>query len=703
MFYGAQYFRPPFPFRDCWERDFENMRSLGFNYVKLWAVWNFIETAPGVFDFSDLDDLVDLAGKYGLAVVINLIPEGAPYWTFKGDREDLYQTADGQYVDYGGPANIPSAGWPGRCSDDPVFTDMVASFIERTAAHFAGRKEIIAFDVWNEPHLEPMYDYRTNMLCYCRHSKKAFVEWLKKKYGSLDALGTAWYRKYGEWSQVEPPTRFGTWADMLDWRKFWLGNMSRWLQVRVDACRKGAPGIKVQTHVAYSGILGNKLTGGLANELGDEFKLSRQVDLFGLSSFPKWLMGEEHYYRHLLHNEMISEASGKIPFYQVELQGGAGKPGLLGGEVPTAADVRVWNYNTVACGGKGSVYWQYAPEPSGVESPGFGLTGFRGENTPRSLSASKCARELNTEILDRARKISPVNAVYVSRKSDLLCFSSERREEMYAGSLSGIFKAAYRNCIPVRFFHEDNLSTLTASGVRILYLPMPLVLDTAEVEALDAFVLNGGTLVSEACPGLYASDGLLDFDGSALKRLFNLTHVEVQGIKDWGEVRATLSGCGSFTGRFYRQLVLPGEGVSVLATFDDGEPAVTEFRHGKGRAVWIGTYPSYHHEHSGDAATAAFLSGLLDAGGYAQISSISATAAASTTVTAAAPSFGAQHPVKAPVVRLLETVDELVLVAVNHQSSPVDVTVRFRDFREPVCLHLEAEDGNVVQVPRTGK
>jgi len=688
MFYGAQYYRPPFPRRDCWAADFSNMRNLGFNYVKLWAVWNCIEIRPGTYDFGDLDELVDLAGSHGLGVVINMIPEGAPYWTYDGNAENLYKTADGQAIVYGGPANLPSAGWPGRCLDDPGFSGHMNTFIEETARHFSGRKEMIAFDVWNEPHLEPMYDYRSNMLCYCRHSRKAFVNWLKRKYISIDALGDSWYRKYSDWSQVEPPTRFGTWVDMLDWRKFWLDNMENWLQQRVDACRRGAPGIKVQTHVAYSGILGNKISGGLGNELGDEFALARRVDIFGLSSFPKWLMGEQNYYRHLIHNEMVSEASGSKPFYQVELQGGAGKPGLLGGEVPTAGDIRVWNYNTIAAGGKGSVYWQYAPEPSGIESPGFGLTGFRGENTPRSLSASRCARELSVDFLDRARKVSAVNAVYVSRKTDLLCFASERREEMYAGSLSGIFKAAYLKCIPIRFIHEDQLDSLLSSDIRTLYLPMPLVLSKREVSVFDEFVKKGGTLIGEACPGLYDEAGLLEQSGSALEVLFNLSHVEVQGIKDWGEVKVGLADGTPITGRFYRQLARPAEGVKILAAFSDGEPAITEYRHGKGKAIWVGTYLSYHFEQSGDAATGNFLTGLLDPAGFRAIESLRVGG------------LEKSDGITAPVVRLLETDDEYVLAAVNHCSRPVDISVKFGNAEDALAIHLESADGKVVRIPR---
>ena len=696
MLYGAQYYRPPFPPSSSWKRDFENMRTLNFNCVKFWAVWNWIETAPGEFHFDELDALCDMAGEYGLQVIINLIPEGAPYWTWDGDEENLYRTAGGSVIRYGGPANIPSAGWPGRCMDDPEFAAMVCSFIEHTAGHFAGRPGLFSFDVWNEPHLEPMYDYPSDLLCYCKHSRAAFVDWLRKKYGALENLGRAWYRKYSDWSQVEPPPRFGTWADMLDWRRFWLENIGRWLSLRIAACKKGAPNIPVQTHVAYSGILGNAVNGGLGNELGDEFILAKQVDFFGLSSFPKWLMGGEHYYRHFAHNEMVAQAAGDKPFFQVELQGGGGKPGLLGGEVPTAGDIRIWNYNTIAAGGKGTIYWQYAPEPAGLESPGFGLTGFKGENTPRSLSAGMCAAELNRDILDKARMLPVSNAVYVSRKTDLLCFAGERREELYVKSVSGFFRAAYVRGIPCRFLHEDQLASLPASGIKVLCLPMPLVISDEEADMFAAFVSAGGTLVSEACPGLYDAAGLLEQNQAVIKRLFNVDHVEVQALAEYSEAEAISPGgtSGLFKGLWYRQLASPGEGVISKAVFADNAPALTEYHLGKGRAIWIGTFAAACFETGVDMATGGFLASFFDPRGYEAIDSLSVHIETAPNTTDSA------FPCRAPLVRLAETDESYILILVNHSEMAVRISITFAGNAKAMDIHLHGLECGAIEIPK---
>ena len=99
MLYGAQYYRPPFPGRKCWRRDLAHMRELGFNCVKHWAVWNWIEREPGRFDFSELDELVALSKEYGLQVIINTVPEGHKY------EPDINYLHNGKYKDMKGDKN----------------------------------------------------------------------------------------------------------------------------------------------------------------------------------------------------------------------------------------------------------------------------------------------------------------------------------------------------------------------------------------------------------------------------------------------------------------------------------------------------------------------------------------------------------------------------------------------------------------------
>ncbi len=686
MYFGAQYYRPPFPDRTCWERDFLNMKQLGFHVVKLWAVWNDIERKPDHFVFDDLDRLTELAGKNGLKVIINTIPEGAPYWLYEAYPDCLYETVEGKKITMGGPANLPTGGWPGLCMDNPEVSDLVCNFIFRTAEHYRDNSSVIILDVWNEPHLEPMFDYKNELLCACGASKRAFRDWLKVRYGSLERLNEAWFRRYSDWEEIVPPPRFGTYTDMMDWRRFWLYNLAEWLKRRVEAARRGAPGKLIQTHSASADYMGASSNGALGIELSDEFLLAREVDVFGLSSFPKWLMGEtkrDYDLSHLLQSEIICAASREKVFYQAELQGGAGVPGFLAHKVPKREDIRIWNWNTIAAGGKGVVYWQYAPEPAGMESPGFGLTGFNGENTERSLEAGRCAKLFEAYELDRSRPVPAINGIYLSRNADLLLFAAGAQEEKYAHSIYGVFKSCAEGGIPVRFVHGDYMESAWEEGLRVLYVPMALSLSDEEQSRILKFAGMGGRVVLEAAAGLYSEMGEISVGGSnspcpMLEAAFGADEISLDAGD--GEIPVMdKEGAVLCEGLYYRQTMKAARG-KVTGWFEDGTPAMAEVEYGKGVIRWTGTFPGAAVKDAGSRAAAEFIQKQFKAEGYSLFSVLEA------------PEL---------IVRLLQTENGPVMAAVNQTPESRPLFARGRTGKE-WSLEVPGYDG-VLLILDTGE
>ena len=686
MYFGAQYYRPPFPDRTCWERDFLNMKQLGFHVVKLWAVWNDIERKPDHFVFDDLDRLTELAGKNGLKVIINTIPEGAPYWLYEAYPDCLYETVEGKKITMGGPANLPTGGWPGLCMDNPEVSDLVCNFIFRTAEHYRDNSSVIILDVWNEPHLEPMFDYKNELLCACGASKRAFRDWLKVRYGSLERLNEAWFRRYSDWEEIVPPPRFGTYTDMMDWRRFWLYNLAGWLKRRVEAARRGAPGKLIQTHSASVDYMGASSNGALGIELSDEFLLAREVDVFGLSSFPKWLMGEtkrDYDLSHLLQSEIICAASREKVFYQAELQGGAGVPGFLAHKVPKREDIRIWNWNTIAAGGKGVVYWQYAPEPAGMESPGFGLTGFNGENTERSLEAGRCAKLFEAYELDRSRPVPAINGIYLSRNVDLLFFAAGAQEEKYAHSIYGVFKSCAEGGIPVRFVHGDYMESAWEEGLRVLYVPMALSLSDEEQSRILKFAEMGSRVVLEAAAGLYSEMGEISVGGSnspcpMLEAAFGAEEISLDAGD--GEIPVMdKEGAVLCEGLYYRQTMKAARG-KVTGWFEDRTPAVAEVEYGKGEIRWTGTFPGAAVKDAGSRAAAEFIQKQFKAEGYSLFSVLEA------------PEL---------IVRLLQTENGPVMAAINQTPESRPLFARGRTGKE-WSLEVPGYDG-VLLILDTGE
>src|ERR1019366_5070632 len=76
-----------------------------------------------------------------------------------------------------------------------------------------------------------------------------FREWLKAKYGTLDALGRAWHRySLGDWESVHPPRGTGGYPDSLDWLAFRRDDAIRLLRWRTELIRRLDKRNKITAH-----------------------------------------------------------------------------------------------------------------------------------------------------------------------------------------------------------------------------------------------------------------------------------------------------------------------------------------------------------------------------------------------------------------------------------------------------------------------
>jgi beta-galactosidase GanA len=674
IIFGTQYYRPPFPERRSWDSDLQLISASGFNTVKLWAVWSWIERTEGVFYFDDLDELMTLCHAKGLQTVINIIPEGAPYWLERLHSDARYMCNEGATLRFSGAANMPSGGWPGLCRDKPEVAELANRFLMQVGRRYATHSTLIAFDVWNEPHLDPAFDYPEKIFCYCNYSQQRFIGWLNQRYGSLEELNRVWHRAYSTWEDVNAPVRFGTYPDMIDWRLFWLENHAGWLEDRVGVIKEVAPGQIAMTHVPFSGYFGGAGKGGLGVTLTDEFLLARKVDRFGLTSFPKWLM-ENDFAQHLLNVELVASAAASKEFWQSELQSGAGLWEGVGSPVATPDEIRLWNWNALAGGAKGVLYWQWRPEPSGLEAPGFGLTHLDGTPSKRTSAAGEIAyRFRDEEQLADATPLPAMNGIYVSRTTALFTFAAGRSDSLYATSLYGAYRAFFRKGIPVRFVHTDHLDDIYATGLRMLYVPAALALSRDEQNGLIDFVKLGGRLILEAATGLFDQTGMVQPESHLIEEIAGLKG-QILESHDRVEINwmADHYSAGEFHGRYYKQYFRSLEtDVQVLAHFETGESAVYQRGVGQGQVVLIGTMcAAANAEMLGETP----ITGWAYSNGYQEISSL--TSPPNT------------------IVRLHQAKNgEIGIIAVNYHSDPCEVEIGFGTQPDKACeIRIGARDG----------
>ena len=329
------------------------------------------------------------------------------------------------------------------------------------------------------------------------------------------------------------------------------------------------------------------------------------------------------------------------------------------------------------------VYWQYAPEPAGMESPGFGLTGFNGENTERSLEAGRCAKLFEAYELDRSRPVPAINGIYLSRNADLLLFAAGAQEEKYAHSIYGVFKSCTEGGIPVRFVHGDYMESAWEEGLRVLYVPMSLSLSDEEQSRILEFAGMGGRVVLEAAAGLYSEMGEISAGGSSspcpmLEAAFGAEEISLDAGD--GEI-PVLDKVGAVLceGLYYRQTMKAARG-KVTGWFEDGTPAMAEVEYGKGVIRWTGTFPGAAVKDAGSRAAAEFIQKQFKAEGYSLFSVLEA------------PEL---------IVRLLQTENGPVMAVVNQTPESRPLFARERTGKE-WSLEVPGYDG-VLLILETGE
>jgi beta-galactosidase GanA len=572
------------------------MRSHGMNTVKYLASWSWIHRAPGSFAFDELDELMDLAHANGLAVVLNVMLENAPYWLEHQVGHARYHDHEGRPFPLTAAVNTPAGGWPGLCFDNAEPRAEATAFLRATAERYRGHPALSVWDIWNEPHLEPTWRHPERQYCYCDASLTEFRRWLRTRYETIERLNDSWQRRYSDWAEVSPPRERETYPDHLDWREFWLLNLQGWLAWKADIVRSVDDGHPLMTHVASSAYLG-----ALTSNVWDEWLLADPVDLFGTSSFPGWLYDDDPAL-HLFHLEMTRDAARGRPFWQAELQGGRGRrEGRESTPHPDPASIESWIWHDILVGAKGVMFWQWRPELLGPESPGYGLCSPDGSPTARTQVISRMATTLaGFPELGDSRPVAPDVAILVSRKTPLLAEASEGSMDLYARSLLGVYRAFLERNVSIQFAHEDHLEQEGVTPtIKALYWPMPSYASGQLADALVRYVETGGLLIAEASPAAYVGGGAYSprVPAHGLDRLFGGRVID----SDVGD--STIAANGQIVVGAWARDQLIVAGAEIVGRFDDGSPAILRNQFGAGVAYLVGTYPSLAFEDTLDPGT----------------------------------------------------------------------------------------------------
>ncbi len=560
--------------RSLWEKDASRMAKLGVHAVRLAEfAWSRMEPEEGRFDFGWLDDAIDVIARHGMRVILSTPTNSGPMWLYTDHPETVQWGRDGRPTDLGIRGH--------RCIQSPVFRRYAGRIVEEMAQRYAGRPEILAWQIDNE--LESNH-------CTCPSCREAFRRWLREKYGTVEALNKAWGSEVwsGEissWEQIQPllaPDCMPDWhnpAFMLDYERFGAWSLADFIQRQRDIIKDHDPDAIVTTNSWFC-----------AN-MPDFYQEFASLDVAAYDNYPPMDLPEdgETLYSNAFGLDLVRSFKRKN-FWILEQLGGAGGCWSPMGPAPWPGMIEGYALQAVAHGADLVSFFRWRSSCSGAEMLGHGVLDHDDRDNRRLAEIGRFCRRLEAmPELDRTGLHSDVAMLYGPDQEFVLKNQRQSRNFAYWTQLR-LFHDA---CMGLGVNLDVAPESAALEGYKVVLVPTHYVTDPALAARLEAFAAGGGTVVVTNRSGVKDKHNNCIF-GEALptvfRRLCGCRVEEYDAIGDDRRHIAAVNG-GSFAVTGWCDLLEP-EGAQVWARYTEkfyaGTAAITKNAFGAGWAYYVG-------------------------------------------------------------------------------------------------------------------
>ncbi|WP_065571821.1 beta-galactosidase [Microbacterium oleivorans] len=570
MRYGADYNPEQWP-REVWDDDIRLMREAGVNIVSLGIFsWGLLEPRPGEYDFTWLDEIIELLHANGIDVDLATATASPPSWMARRHPEILPQTVDGTIL------------WPGSRQHwrptSPVFREYALRLVRALAERYGGHPALVAWHISNELGCHNLYDYSDD-------AARAFRVWLEARYGTIEALndawGTAfWSQHYEEWDEILPPRSAPTIRNpgqQLDFERFSSDAVRDHLRAEAAVLDEVTPGIPRTTNFMVAQNV-------------------RDID------YPSWVddvdfVSNDHYLRPgefgrddlSFWANLTGNIARGLPWFLMEHATSAVNwrevnPPKRPGELVRDALTHVGHGADAVC------YFQWRQSRAGGERYHSGMVPHAGENSRvfRDVVALGGAlRDLSAVTGSRREKARVAIVVdyeswWVSGRDAHPSDSPAYDDETLAWYRALLDLGVRADVIPVGAAFD---------GYEVLIAPMLHVVPDALRSRLEAYADAGGHLVTTYFSGIVDENDRVWLGGypGALRELLGVTVEEFVPLLP--DERIALDS-GAVAHGWTERIVHVGDDVGVLDTYADGDlagaPAVTRRRlAGGGSATYV--------------------------------------------------------------------------------------------------------------------
>lgn len=550
------------------KQDIAIMKAAGLTMVRMGDLsWDSFEPEEGRFTFEWFDAVIAQMHEAGIRVIVDIPGQPAPIWMHKRYPGVDIINQDGVRL------NAASRYWDNI--SDPDYRRLAKRLAEKMMERYAKNPAVIAVGYDNE--------IGNGHMSYSAADRDRFVEWLKHRYGSIDALNKAWAtqrwsRRINSWDQVDLPYERGPGPNerYLDLHRYWSDDTIGALE-DLEAVRKQyAPNLPVASNFWPT-----------ASTKGFDYLRSwEKISTYGAQGF---YPGEP---MSAAFEAMSNRAGHDTPLWFNEFTAGGG------GYYGTPGRSRMWAYFGLIYYTQTFLAWTFNSHSGGEEQALFGLVDHDGRPSWKVDEFAQIAREFSTmKTLGFPRYHQPEIAVNFSFQSYWLTNpppGPNTMPEYFKGDYTKQAQAAYSPLF------EDNIDAAVIDfghdaldRYKLAILPSAYVMDEPTAKAVRDYVAKGGTVIMTGYSAKVDETGKW-FESPLPGRLSDVFGLRTNAFYRAEQPLKVTFGAQTLTGSDPYYEVLELGTAKPLATFSNtpqGGAAITINHFGKGQAIYIATAP----------------------------------------------------------------------------------------------------------------
>jgi beta-galactosidase len=556
------------------EKDVALMQQAGISVVRMGeSTWSLWEPADDRFEYAWMDRVVDAMGKAGIKVILGTPTYSIPTWMWKAHPEMLARPLGGAEVGYGMRQNMNT--------DDPNYRRYAERLIVNLVTHYRNNPTVIGWQIDNET---ASYG-ASNPQVFAE-----FVERLKSKFGTTDALNKAWFLNYwgqdvDDWNDMPTRDNASSTSYKLEWSRFEqdrVTNFLAWQAALVRAHRRPDQFVTQDYGTMMRADVNEPEVAKVLDVVANNPYHGTQDHMDGA-----WQALQGDFSRSLKHrNFLVTETNAQTRGWDSSAQ-----------YPPYDGQLRLDVYTDISSGANMVEYWHWHSIHAGQETYWKGVLSHDLEPNRAYAEVSRIAHEL--------QKIGPqlVNmkvhndvAILYSTDSDnainFMPYKPGKAAGGYGGTVQQLHRSLYRANIGADFVFPFSTDF---SQYKLLIVPCLYVADDALLKRIADYVHDGGHVLMTFKSGFTNENSAVRWEKAPgpLRDAAGFTYQEFSNLENPLALQGDPFHVGEENRVSQWAEFLQLTTARPLATYDHpffGRwPAITENQFGKGGLIYEGT------------------------------------------------------------------------------------------------------------------